>query len=58
MQYMIGYAVERLLRAAAREHGASEAELAAIDRLARFEGERVDLDRLHPLAELAGVDLG
>lgn len=54
-EFYIGYSVERTLRAAANKHGAGETELAAIDRLARFEGLQVDVDRLKPLAELAGL---
>ena len=45
----------RALRGIARSHGAGEAELAAIDRLEAWTAERVDLDRLAPLARLAGL---
>jgi len=51
----IGHSVEQALRRAMNKHGAGEAELAAIDRLARFEGWQVDIDRLKPLAKLAGL---
>lgn len=53
--HYIGYATEQALRRAADRHGAGEAELAAIDRLSRFEGSQVDVDRLRPLAELVGL---
>lgn len=53
--FSIGYSVEQALRRAATKHGAGEAELAAIERLVRFEGWRVDIERLLPLAELAGL---
>jgi hypothetical protein len=54
-QYTVGYADEQRLRAAARQYGAGKAELAAIERLANFTAGLVDVDRLRPLAKLAGV---
>lgn len=54
--YELGYVGTRDLRRAAHKHGASEAELAAIERLSEFRAEEMDLDRLTPLATLAGLD--
>jgi len=54
--YELGYVGTRDLRRAAHKHGASEAELAAIERLSDFRAEDADLDRLAPLAKLAGLD--
>lgn len=39
----------------ARQHGASEAELAAIVRLQDFQADLVDVERLEPLAAIAGL---
>lgn len=55
--YTIGYASEQRMRSAAEEHGASEAELLAIEHLSDFTADDTDLARLRPLAELAGVEL-
>lgn len=44
----------RLHRVAA-DHGASEAELAALARLEHFTAERVDVEQLEPLARIAGL---
>lgn len=57
VQFFAGYQTVRKLRRAAREHGAGAAELAAIERLDTFRAEQADIDRLRPLAELAGVEL-
>lgn len=48
----------RRLRDGARQLGASEAELASIDRLEAFLGTSVDVDRLGPLALALGIDWG
>ena len=53
----IGDSLRQALQRVAKIHGAGAAELAAIDRLSRFEGEPCDVERLLPLAKLAGVDL-
>jgi hypothetical protein len=55
--YSLGYVSIRALRKAVQRHGASSAELAAIDRFEEFRAEQVDVERLRPLAELAGVEL-
>jgi hypothetical protein len=57
MYYMLGYSQITSLARAAQEHGASESELACIRRLQDFEAEWHDVERLIPLAGLAGVDL-
>lgn len=54
-RYSLGWSGVRALRRAAEQHGAGEAELASIDRLERFDGEVVDVERLRPLAELIGL---
>lgn len=51
--FSLGHSALRALRVAASAHGAGKAELAAIDRLEVYRGERVDLERLAPLAGLA-----
>ena len=56
-RYTVGYSDIRRLQRTARAHGASEAELAAIDRLETFTAEAPDVHRLRPLAQLAGVTL-
>lgn len=53
--YELGYSAVRALERAAKAHGASDAELAAIARFERGEARRVDIERLAPLAELAGL---
>lgn len=53
MTYSLGYSGLRALRLAADRHGASEGELAAIDRLDAGKAEEVDVERLAPLARLA-----
>lgn len=53
--FSLGRSAVQALRLAACTHGASEAELAAIERLVVYRGERVDLERLAPLAKLAGL---
>lgn len=54
--YEADYSTIRALRKVARDHGAGRAELAALDRLENFKAQGVDLDRLAPLAKLAGLD--
>jgi len=56
-RYMVGWSGIRLLRRAATVHGASEGELAAIDRLDTFTATEADLRKLAPLAKLAKVVL-
>jgi len=53
--FSLGYSGVAVLKIAARMQGASEAELAAIDRLDEGTALRVDVERLEPLAKLAGL---
>jgi hypothetical protein len=55
-QYTLGYSAIRALRKAAHQHGASRAELAAIERFEDFRAESVDVERIRPLAKLAGIE--
>lgn len=55
--YSVGYKTVRLLKKAAIENNASQAELVSIERLSRFEAEEFDLARLERLAEIAKVTL-
>jgi hypothetical protein len=55
VRYELGWSGIASLRRAAASRGASSAEIAAIDRLERFEAEAVDVERLEPLANLAGL---
>lgn len=52
--YDIGYAVARQFERIFQRHGASEAELAALERLSNFEGTLTDVERLIPVAEKHG----
>ena len=54
--FSLGYSGVAALKLAATEHGASEAELAAIDHLDEGTALAVDVERLEPLAKLAGLD--
>lgn len=56
--YIIGYETARDLWRAAGEHGATDSECAAIDRLDRFEGTRDDVALLERLAKLANLPWG
>lgn len=54
--FLMNRANARKLRDAAKEHGAGEAELAAIERLEQGCAEAVDVERLAPLIKLAGLE--
>ena len=56
MKYQLGFPSVGMLADEARRSGAGEAELAAIDRLRYGRAEAVDVERLTPLALLAGLD--
>lgn len=58
MRYYITSPEILALRSAAEQHGASEAELASLDRLPRGDAEDSDIKRLLPLAKLAGLTWG
>ncbi len=55
--YEGGFETIRRLRRTTKTAGAGEAELACLDRLETFRATAADLDRLRPLARLAGVTL-
>jgi len=55
IRFEIGSSVAMDLFVVARKHGASEAELAAIQRLLDGRGEMVDVERLEPLALLTDL---
>lgn len=56
--YELDWIASHALRAAAVRHGAGDAELVAIDRLAVGRATSVDVERLEPLARLAGLPWG
>lgn len=56
--FSLSYEAARALRDAATRCGAGDAELAAILRLEDFRAELVDIQRLAPLAKLAGLPWG
>lgn len=52
---MLGADACRALRVGATRYGATDDELAAIDRLENFVGSTPDVDRLAKLADLVGL---
>ena len=56
LRFSLGHSGVAALKTAALQYGAGEAELVAIDALDEGTALQVDVERLAPLAKLAGLD--